>query len=177
VLLIPPGGKFATGVNDTGGKLPPVSTTPVANNRSNYQTAGNLKWTWNKIYLYANYSRQYSCVVSSRLLEDFHPPQNIHKYPFSSDANNGEKWLLIASELIKEWATPRQGRPKGLCSVNINPLWTYSSYLAKTPTLVVHMTPQCPEGYQLLVWSKHGNRRKNSSGNRWRWIFSKYILL
>jgi hypothetical protein len=25
------GGKFATGVNDIGGKLPPVSTTPVAN--------------------------------------------------------------------------------------------------------------------------------------------------
>jgi hypothetical protein len=42
------GGKFATGVNDTGGKfatdvnhaLPPVSTTPAANN---YQTADNLK--------------------------------------------------------------------------------------------------------------------------------------
>ncbi len=26
------GGKFAAGVNDAGGKLPPVSTTPVANN-------------------------------------------------------------------------------------------------------------------------------------------------
>ncbi len=25
------GGKFATGVNDTGGNLPPVSTTPAAN--------------------------------------------------------------------------------------------------------------------------------------------------
>jgi hypothetical protein len=25
------GGKFATGVNDTGGKLPPISTTPAAN--------------------------------------------------------------------------------------------------------------------------------------------------
>ncbi len=48
------GGKFATGVNDTGGKLPMVSTTlaanflsvsftPVANNGSNYQTANNLK--------------------------------------------------------------------------------------------------------------------------------------
>ncbi len=32
---------------------------------------------------------------------------NIHKYRFSSDANNGERWLLIASELIKEWVTPR----------------------------------------------------------------------
>ena len=38
VLLIPvatdvnaTGGKFAVGVNDTGGKLPPVSTTPAAN--------------------------------------------------------------------------------------------------------------------------------------------------
>jgi hypothetical protein len=29
VLLIP-GGKFATYVNNTGGKLPPVSTTPAA---------------------------------------------------------------------------------------------------------------------------------------------------
>jgi hypothetical protein len=26
------GGKFAAGVNDADGKLPPVSTTPVANN-------------------------------------------------------------------------------------------------------------------------------------------------
>jgi hypothetical protein len=25
-------------------------------------------------------------------------------------------------ELIKEWVTPRQGRPIGLCSVSINPL-------------------------------------------------------
>ncbi len=37
----------------------------------------------------------------------------VHKYPFSSDAKNGERWLLIESELIKEWVTPRQGRPKG----------------------------------------------------------------
>jgi hypothetical protein len=29
------GGKFATGFNDAGGKLPPVSTTPVANNGNN----------------------------------------------------------------------------------------------------------------------------------------------
>jgi hypothetical protein len=29
------GGKFATGVNDTSGKLPPVSTTPMANNGYN----------------------------------------------------------------------------------------------------------------------------------------------
>jgi hypothetical protein len=28
-------GKFAVGVNDAGGKLPPVSTTPVANNGKN----------------------------------------------------------------------------------------------------------------------------------------------
>jgi hypothetical protein len=45
VLLIPvaniatgvnnTGGKFAAGVNDTGGNLPPVSTTPVANNGIN----------------------------------------------------------------------------------------------------------------------------------------------
>ncbi len=28
-------GKFAAGVNDGGGKLPSVSTTPVANNGSN----------------------------------------------------------------------------------------------------------------------------------------------
>jgi hypothetical protein len=37
------GGKFATGVKDAGGKLPLVSTTPVANNGNNYQTADNLK--------------------------------------------------------------------------------------------------------------------------------------
>ncbi len=29
------GGKFAAGVNHTGGKLPPVSITPVANNENN----------------------------------------------------------------------------------------------------------------------------------------------
>jgi hypothetical protein len=29
--VVDTGGKFATGVNDTGGKLPPVSTTPSAN--------------------------------------------------------------------------------------------------------------------------------------------------
>ncbi len=47
----------------------------------------------------------------------------VHKYPLSRDANNGERWRLIASELIKEWVTPRQGQPKGLLgSVYINPL-------------------------------------------------------
>jgi hypothetical protein len=29
------GGKFAAGVNDDSGKLPPISTTPVANNGNN----------------------------------------------------------------------------------------------------------------------------------------------
>ncbi len=29
------GGKFAAGINDTGGNLPPVSTTPAANNGNN----------------------------------------------------------------------------------------------------------------------------------------------
>ncbi len=29
--VVDTGGKFATGVNDPGGKLPPVSMTPVAN--------------------------------------------------------------------------------------------------------------------------------------------------
>ncbi len=52
------GGKFFhqfPSVVDTGGKLPPVSTTPaanlppvqkkpMANNGNNYQTADNLKW-------------------------------------------------------------------------------------------------------------------------------------
>jgi hypothetical protein len=45
------GGKIAAGINninDTGGKLtganlPPVQTTSVANNGTNYQTADNLK--------------------------------------------------------------------------------------------------------------------------------------
>jgi hypothetical protein len=32
--VVDTGGKFATGVNDTGGKLPPVSTTPAANSPS-----------------------------------------------------------------------------------------------------------------------------------------------
>jgi hypothetical protein len=38
VANLPPvstGGKIAAGINDTGGNLPPVLTTPVANNRNN----------------------------------------------------------------------------------------------------------------------------------------------
>ncbi len=30
------GGKFATGVNNTGGNLPPVSTTPAANSATSF---------------------------------------------------------------------------------------------------------------------------------------------
>jgi hypothetical protein len=52
--VVDTGGKFATGVNDTGGKfaigdnnaggkLPPVSTTPAANNGQQYQAADTLK--------------------------------------------------------------------------------------------------------------------------------------
>jgi hypothetical protein len=52
--VVDTGGKFATGVNNAGGKMPPVSTTlaanwplvqttPVANNENNYQTDDNLK--------------------------------------------------------------------------------------------------------------------------------------
>jgi hypothetical protein len=52
--VVDTGGNFATGVNDTCGKLPPVSATlaanlsqvsftPVANYGNNYQTADNLK--------------------------------------------------------------------------------------------------------------------------------------
>jgi hypothetical protein len=33
--IVDTSGKFATGVNDTGGNLPPVSTTPAANNGNN----------------------------------------------------------------------------------------------------------------------------------------------
>jgi hypothetical protein len=33
--VVDTGGKFATGVNDASGKLPPVSTTPAANNGNN----------------------------------------------------------------------------------------------------------------------------------------------
>ena len=33
--VVDTGKKFATGVNDAGGKLPPVSTTPAANNGNN----------------------------------------------------------------------------------------------------------------------------------------------
>ncbi len=45
--VVDTGGKFATGVNDIpAANLPPVSLVlliPVANNRTNYQTADNLK--------------------------------------------------------------------------------------------------------------------------------------
>ncbi len=33
--VVDTGGKFAAGINDTVGNLPPVSTTPVANNGNN----------------------------------------------------------------------------------------------------------------------------------------------
>ncbi len=33
--VVDTGGKFATVVNDTGGNLPPLSLTPVANNGNN----------------------------------------------------------------------------------------------------------------------------------------------
>jgi hypothetical protein len=33
--VVDTGGKFVTGVNDTGGKLRPVSTSPAANNGYN----------------------------------------------------------------------------------------------------------------------------------------------
>jgi hypothetical protein len=35
ILAINTGGQFATGINDTGGKFAPVSTTRVANNGNN----------------------------------------------------------------------------------------------------------------------------------------------
>jgi hypothetical protein len=41
--VVDTGGKFAINVNDTGDKLPPVSTTLEANNGNNYHTADNLK--------------------------------------------------------------------------------------------------------------------------------------
>jgi hypothetical protein len=49
--------------------LPPVSTTPAANN---YQTADNLKWTWiKKIYLFANSTTQKCPKEIIFLMEDF----------------------------------------------------------------------------------------------------------
>ncbi len=55
---------------------------------------------------------------------------NIHSYPFSSDANNGGKMASHCVETYKKkWVTPRQGRPKGLCSVYINPVCLASSRL------------------------------------------------
>jgi hypothetical protein len=38
-------GKFANGVKDAGGQLPPVSTTPAANNRINIRLQTSLKET------------------------------------------------------------------------------------------------------------------------------------
>ncbi len=35
--VVDTGDKFATSVNDAGGKLPPVSTTPAANNGNNFR--------------------------------------------------------------------------------------------------------------------------------------------
>ena len=39
--VVDTGGKFATGVNNTGGKQ-----------REQYQTTDNLKWTWRKKFIY-----------------------------------------------------------------------------------------------------------------------------
>ncbi len=77
-------GKFATGVNDASGKLPPVSMTPAANSRRcrwhRWQTMGaiiKLLTTSNelekKIYLYANSTSQ-RCpkeIIKHFLIEDF----------------------------------------------------------------------------------------------------------
>jgi hypothetical protein len=62
-----------TGVNDTSGKLPPVSTTPVANNRTisgcRYLKV-NLKA---KIYIYVNSTIQMypNKIIKIFLIEDF----------------------------------------------------------------------------------------------------------
>jgi hypothetical protein len=71
--VVDTGGKFATGVNDTGGKLPPVPTTPVAKYG---KISGcrllkeNLKA---KIYIYVNSTTQ-RCpnkIIKIFLIEDF----------------------------------------------------------------------------------------------------------
>ncbi len=48
--IVDTGGKFAAGVNDMGGNLPPVSMTPAA--REQYQAAMTLKWTWRQKCIY-----------------------------------------------------------------------------------------------------------------------------
>ncbi len=46
------GSKFAAGVVDTGGNLPPVSLTPVANNGNNIRLQTTWKWTWRQKFIY-----------------------------------------------------------------------------------------------------------------------------
>ncbi len=53
--VVDTGGKFAIGVNDTSGKLPPVSLTPVATGGKQwdqYQAEDTLKWTWRQKFIY-----------------------------------------------------------------------------------------------------------------------------
>ncbi len=42
------GGKFATGVNNTGGNLPPVSTTPAANFATSFASVTGVSDTGDK---------------------------------------------------------------------------------------------------------------------------------
>jgi hypothetical protein len=53
------GGKFAAGVNDAGGKLPPVSTTPAANNRNNIRLlTPESKLEGKNLYIYVSSTSQ-----------------------------------------------------------------------------------------------------------------------
>ncbi len=46
------GGKFATDVNDAGSKFVTGVIDVGGNNGSNYQSADNLKWTWQNKFIY-----------------------------------------------------------------------------------------------------------------------------
>jgi hypothetical protein len=67
--------QIATGTTPAT-NLHPVSTTSVANNGNNYQTADNLKWTWRKKYICMQYaiSTTQRCpkeIMKTFLIEDF----------------------------------------------------------------------------------------------------------
>ncbi len=109
-LVLLTGGKFAIGVSDTRSKLPPVSTTPVANCQwywyqwhrwqqwEQYQTAESLKWPWRKsfIYMLTLYPK-----VSKRNNDNFF---DWRYFPFATDRSQRHWWCTLSCEYLRKFS-------------------------------------------------------------------------
>ncbi len=87
--------------------FPPVSLAlliPVANNRSNYQTANNLKWTRKKNYLYANWMTQ-RC--PKEIIKNFLKKDYFHRCRW-------HQWQTFSCEYLREIRNGPNGIIRGL---------------------------------------------------------------